>query len=192
MRKLLIAAALVSTAVGTPAFARDGSVYVGVDAGLLKPSPARVRLTRSAGVIENAVRIRHKLGIDADAVAGYDFGMFRLEGELGLKSAKTKDAALSQAAHLAYDTPTSPTFFVADGRSRALSAMLNGLVDFGPNDGANFSVGAGVGVARVRYRAGLLGNSTLKVSGMADSAPRMGVSATPRTSERDESAISKR
>src|SRR4051794_40596041 len=76
MRKLMIAAAVVSTAVGTPAFARDGAPYVGVDVGLLRPSPLKVRLTSSPGTFDNAMRIRHKLGIDADAVFGYDFGMF--------------------------------------------------------------------------------------------------------------------
>src|SRR4029079_4985287 len=95
MRKLMIAAALVSTAVGTPALARDGSAYVGLDVGLLRPSRPKIRLTTCSGTFENAIRVRHKLGIDADAVFGYDFGMFRLEGELGYKDAKTKDATAS-------------------------------------------------------------------------------------------------
>src|SRR5947209_18221139 len=39
MRKLMIAAALVSTAMATPAMARDGAPYVGLDVGVLRPSP---------------------------------------------------------------------------------------------------------------------------------------------------------
>ena len=170
MRKLMIAAAVVSTAVGTPAFARDGAPYVGVDAGLLRPSPLKIRLTTSSGTFENAIRVRHKLGIDADAVFGYDFGMFRLEGEFGYKDAKTKDATLSRAAVNAIDGATFGTSYAADGRTRAISAMLNALVDFGPADAANFSIGAGVGGARVRSRAGLLGNTTLNYSTTNESA----------------------
>src|SRR5215217_4668338 len=44
-------------------------------------------------------------------------------------------------------------FFDADGSSRALSGMINGLVDFGDDDSWNGYLGAGVGIASVKYKA---------------------------------------
>ena len=70
--------------------------------------------------------------------------------------AKLKDATISRAALIAYDRPTlSALAFEPMARSVPSAAMLNALVDFGPHDGVNFSVGAGVGGAQVSYRAGL-------------------------------------
>src|SRR5689334_19095554 len=96
MRKLLFAAA-ATVALATPAVAKDGSPYVGLDAGLLIPqkqdvfgsidftNPAVADLNRT-----DVASLKYKLGYDVDLVGGYDFGMFRLEGELGYKHAKTK------------------------------------------------------------------------------------------------------
>ena len=154
MRKLMVAAALASTAFATPALARDGAPYVGIDAGLLKPSNLKLRLTNSAGSIEDAINVHHKVGIDADAVVGYDFGMFRLEGELGYKYATLNRATISRTALNSYQGNLLGTEFTADGSSRALSGMINALFDFGPSQGVNASLGAGVGGARIRYRAG--------------------------------------
>src|SRR4249919_2099683 len=134
MRKLMIAAAVVSTAVGTPAVAHDGAAYVGLDVGLMSPRSMKIRLTNPAGSFEDAIRLRHQLGIDADALAGYDFGMFRIEGEFGYKQASTKDAELSSAALRQYDNVNTPLSYQADGSTRALSAMLNALIDLGPAD----------------------------------------------------------
>jgi OmpA-OmpF porin, OOP family len=83
MRKLVIAAALVSAAVATPAVARDGAPYVGIDAGVLRPDNLDLRFVNSAVSINNGMILRHKWGYDLDALFGYDFGMFRVEGEFG-------------------------------------------------------------------------------------------------------------
>ena len=92
MRKLMIAAALVSTALATPALARDGSIYVGLDAGLLRPDSLKLDFDNGSTSVRDGLRLRHKWGFDVDGVGGYDFGMFRLEGEIGYKHAKIKDA----------------------------------------------------------------------------------------------------
>ena len=149
MRKLMIATALVSTVLATPALARDGAPYVGIDAGLLRPSPLSLRLTSTAGNVENAIRIRHKLGIDGDAVFGYDFGMFRVEGELAYKYSKLSRATILRAALNEYQGNALDIQFNSFGHSRVLSGMVNALVDFGPQDSVNLSVGAGVGGAGV-------------------------------------------
>ena len=90
--------------------------------------------------------VRHHSGFDVDAIAGYDFGMLRLEGELGYKRASIHevsfDARLSGGG--AFDN------FDASGRSRALSAMINLLLDFGNEDGLSGYAGAGIGIADVK------------------------------------------
>ena len=53
MRKLVIAAALLSTAVATPALARDGAPYLGIDAGLVRPNNLNLRFSNSATSISD-------------------------------------------------------------------------------------------------------------------------------------------
>ncbi len=169
MRKLMIAAALVSTALATPAVARDGSAYVGIDAGVVKPSSLDLRFTNSAVSVDNGERLRHKWGYDVDAVFGYDFGMFRLEGEFGYKHASLKSATVAPAALAAVLIPAAPTTYGSTGRSNVLSGMVNALLDLGPSDGLNGSIGVGIGEARAKYRAGLVPSNSLSFTS-SDSA----------------------
>ena len=85
---------------------------------------------------------KNKLGYDIDARGGYDFGMFRLEGELAYKHAKQKarNFGNSFGGNIG-----------VDGHTSNFSAMLNGLVDFGGNDGINFSLGGGIGWSKTKY-----------------------------------------
>ena len=93
----------------------------------------------------------HDAGYDVDGIVGYDFGSFRLEAEVGYKS-----AAANQVLAAAPGIPQSPSgagvLYVGqtpiNGEFNALSFMLNGLVDFGDDDGIQAFVGGGVGVAR--------------------------------------------
>src|SRR3954471_21255845 len=94
MRKLAIAVALASTAMATPAVARDHSFYAGVEGGVLYVEDMSLDVTDDDGeifdagtVVSNAVSVSHHSGFDIDLVAGYDFGLVRLEGELGYKRA---------------------------------------------------------------------------------------------------------
>ncbi len=85
MRKLAIAVALASTALATPAVARDHSLYVGLEGGVMwmEDTPFNV-----ADALTNPqFTMDHKTGYDVDAIAGYDFGPIRLEAELGYKHA---------------------------------------------------------------------------------------------------------
>ena len=161
MRKLVIGAALLSTAIATPAFARDGSPYVGVDAGIMKPNTFDLRFVNSSTAVSDALRLRHKVGYDIDGVFGYDLGMVRVEGELGYKRARLKDATAEQAALAAVLLPNQPLHYTATGRGTFWSGMINALLDLGPSDGLNGSIGAGVGYVRARYRAGLIPSNTL-------------------------------
>ena len=159
MRRFLLAAA-ATFVVATPAMARDGSGYVGVDAGALFPKNQHVNgtidftdpLVTDFGPRQVAT-VRFKTGYDVDLNAGYDFGLFRLEGELAYKRAKTKNVDVGNNFVDALNGGAGTSFvdgdFDLDGHVSALSGMLNGLVDFG-NNGISGFVGAGIGRARVK------------------------------------------
>src|SRR6185295_2039475 len=91
--------AAATLAIAAPAAARDGSGYVGVDGGVLFPHKQNVDgaidFTSPTGVdfLESRVaRIHWKTGYDVDLNAGYDFGLFRVEGEVAYKRSSFKDA----------------------------------------------------------------------------------------------------
>ncbi len=143
MRKLALAAALATSALATPALARDNSWYVGVDAGVMIVEDQDITFTPgNAGAASNTVSADHHKGYDFDANIGYDFGGFRLEAEAAYKRAKVD---LDKSGF--------------GGASSALSFMLNGLLDFGPDDGLQGFVGGGVGVSRGKLANDLVNDS---------------------------------
>ena len=195
MRKLLFAA-VATIAIATPAAARDGSGYVGLEGGVLLPdsqkgdfnatftqsaqSPAAgttaptgtglvgtlpASLTAPIAPVTFGGRATWKTGFDVDLIGGYDFGMFRLEGELGYKRSSLKHftpegffrTAVENALNPAGTTGT--TFVFPDGTDipfnisnhvSVLSGMVNALLDFGGNEGAGGYIGAGIGRAHVK------------------------------------------
>ena len=184
MRKYLLAAVAL-TAITSPAAARDGSGYFGVEGGIMFPKDndadvnADFTTTQTpatpagpAGPADttfaDALGFDYKRGIDLDVIAGYDFGMFRLEGELAWKRAKVDEFGVDQDFITALNTalnrpsaapdpgaPGQPAlvatdFDLGDERVRVLSGMINGLVDFGDEDGLSFYAGGGIGRARVK------------------------------------------
>ncbi|MDH7975546.1 outer membrane beta-barrel protein, partial [Sphingomonas sp. AR_OL41] len=151
MRKLAVAMALASTALATPALARDNAWYVGAEGGAMIVEDIHFDI----GALKDAGVVDHHYGYDVDGTIGYDFGMFRLEAEVGYKSA-TVDAYRSttttpiKLSSGANNNQGPGTFNYAGGRTTALSFMVNGLVDFGDDNGIQGFVGGGVGVARVK------------------------------------------
>src|ERR1700761_1459455 len=83
MRKLAVAVALASTALATPALARDKAWYVGVEGGAMIVEDIHFDINGAP----DAMKIDHDYGYDVDGQVGYDFGMFRVEAEVGYKSA---------------------------------------------------------------------------------------------------------
>ena len=183
MRNYLLAATAVLAVVSTPAMARDGSVYVGIEGGVLFPKDndadvfADFTTTQTPGApaaavpsdtnFEDMFGVDYKRGIDVDAIIGYDFGMFRLEGEIGYKRAKVDDFEIDNIDIAALNAtlnrpsglgdPGAPGFagLSADdldlnGRIKVWSAMVNGLVDFGNEDGLSFYIGGGAGRAKAK------------------------------------------
>ena len=146
MRKLAIGLALASTALASPALARDGQWYVGVEGGAMLVED----ISSDVGTFNNASEVDHDTGYDFDGIVGYDFGGFRLETEVAYKAASADRLQIgapgipTTAAGTGTFTGTTPI----NGEVNALSFMLNGMVDFGDDDGIQGFVGGGVGVAR--------------------------------------------
>jgi OmpA-OmpF porin, OOP family len=143
MRSYLLAA-VAAAAISTPAVARDHSWYAGIEGGAMKVERLKLDYRDPFVTLSDGVSIKHKTGIDADLIGGYDFGMFRLEAETGYKHASVRSVSLD------------PSYFGvsradAGGHTSALSAMANGLLDFGNDAGLSGYVGGGIGVARVTY-----------------------------------------
>jgi OmpA-OmpF porin, OOP family len=149
MRKLAICLALASTALASPSMARDGQWYVGVDGGAMLVED--LKLDIGAGPV--AATVDTRTGYDFGGVVGYDFGGFRLESEVSYREADLK--GFSSVAPALPVTAPFPIPLVPGGSYKtagdvnALSFMVNGLFDFGDDDGLQGFVGGGVGVARV-------------------------------------------
>ncbi len=156
MRKLAVVLALASTALAAPAFAHDKAWYVGADGGAMIVEDIKYDI----GTTRNANNVDHQYGWDVDGNVGYDFGGFRVEAEVGYRQAGVKGyqstvtTAQFNAAGGLVNSPAG-NYFNAGGKTSALSFMLNGLLDFGEDDGVQGFIGGGVGVARVKANYGL-------------------------------------
>ena len=144
-----------SPAAGTAAPA-PGTGLVGALPAALATPPAP---------IAGRGRVTWKTGYDVDLIGGYDFGMFRLEGELGYKRSSLKhftvegsfQTALENGLNPAGTTGTSFVFpdsndlgFDINNHVSVLSGMINALLDIGSGDGASGYIGAGFGRAHVK------------------------------------------
>jgi outer membrane protein OmpA-like peptidoglycan-associated protein len=104
------------------------------------------------GGVNDAVTLNHEYGFDSALFVGYDLGAFRLEAEVSYKAADLDDfynAVRLPAAGGSHPVGTHE----GGGSTAALSFMLNGLLDFGDDDGISGFVGAGVGLGKVEYNA---------------------------------------
>jgi opacity protein-like surface antigen len=161
MRKYLLAGAAALVIAAPAAATNDNSGYVGIEGGILFPKSQTVQgevVFTGTGQTNfsrtNVGSISYKKGLDLDFVGGYDFGMFRLEGELGYKHAKPKGFGPNNAFVTAINTGAGTSFtttndFGINSSASVYSAMLNGLLDFGGNGSFGGYAGAGVGYANV-------------------------------------------
>lgn len=157
MRKLAVILALATTAMSTPALARDDAWYVGVEGGAMLVED----IDFDIGTTQKAARVDHDAGWDVDATIGYDFGSFRAEAEVGYRQANMNTYSSTLVTPVLRlngqtgGTLAPGTYGYAGGTTSALSFMVNGLLDFGDDDGLQGFVGGGVGVARVKAKYGL-------------------------------------
>lgn len=151
MRKLAVTLALASTALSTPALAKDDAWYVGVEGGAMIVED----IDFDIGATSDAATVDHDYGWDVGGTIGYDFGGFRAEAEVSYRRAgvdgyrSTVTTPAYNAAGAIVSVPAG-TYDYAGGRSSALSFMVNGMLDFGEDDGVQGFIGGGVGVARVK------------------------------------------
>jgi outer membrane protein OmpA-like peptidoglycan-associated protein len=156
MRKLAVTLALATTALSTPALARDDAWYVGVEGGAMLVED----IDWDVGAAIDSTTVDHRAGFDVGGTVGYDLGVVRLEAEVGYRAANV--TGLRSTTTIPYTTAAGGTVFApggtydyAGGRSSALSFMVNALWDFGDDDGVQGFVGPGLGVARVKSRLAL-------------------------------------
>lgn len=159
MRNYLLAA-VAAAAIATPAVAQDAGPYVGIEGGILFPKDTNIDASVTYVdplfpdvVYSDLIEVDYKQGYDIDAIAGYDFGAFRIEAELGYKRAKIDELQLDQDFIDDYEDATgeiiTDTDFDLSGRARVTSIMGNALADFG-SGGIRFYGGAGFGRAKVK------------------------------------------
>src|SRR5688572_17721343 len=151
MRKLAIAVALSSTLLATPAFARDGAWYVGGDFGAMIVEDTEVFFPTGAPVQTGDAQLvlNHEYGYDGALFVGYDLGAFRLEAEVAYKKADLD--SFETGIRLPGEGAAFPARRdFAGGSTSALSFMINGMFDFGDDDGISGFIGAGAGIARVK------------------------------------------
>jgi len=131
--------------MGTPAVARDGQTYVGVEGGYVHPNDIQFDINGSE---TNQTLVNNKDGWEAGFVAGHDFGMFRLEAEAAYKDFDVHTVVSNTTPiPLATAPGGRGTFTSIDGGIDVATFMANALFDIGGNDGIGFSAGGGVGYA---------------------------------------------
>ena len=94
-----------------------------------------------------------KTGFDVDAIVGYGFGLFRIEGELGYKRSRLRKVTASDL--LLGDINTAPISGVSSAglapgkHTSVLSGMGNALLNYHLTPGLRIYGGGGAGRARV-------------------------------------------
>src|SRR5918993_4089316 len=132
MRKFLLAA-VAAAAIASPAAARDGSGYVGVDLGAMLAEDTKLDFDNGVTQINNAVSPDYNTGFDIGLVGGYDFGLLFAGADLSFKHAGGNEIVLGDLGGLACPQPNN-CIIDADGDGSVLSAMANLILDFGDND----------------------------------------------------------
>ncbi|MDC0886971.1 outer membrane beta-barrel protein [Altererythrobacter sp.] len=151
MRKLVIGMAMASTALASPAQARDDAWYVEVDGGVMIVEDIDLNVNGNT----DSLTVATTEGYDFGGIVGYDFGPVRIEAEASYREADVENVNVGVAGFPAGAAGRlAPSgAFPASGSVSSLSFMVNGLADFGPDDGVQGFVGGGVGVARTDINA---------------------------------------
>lgn len=148
MRSLSAISACALALIAVPAAARDGAWYVGGDFGAMIVEDTEMDYVIPGA--DNAVTLNHDYGFDGGLFVGYDLGAFRLEGEVAYKKAEV-DEFENTIAIPSSSGPHPVGQREAFGSQSALSFMINGMLDFGDDDGLSGFVGGGAGIARVNF-----------------------------------------
>src|SRR6478609_7905188 len=157
MMRLLILASVATAAItiATPAAAKNGAWYLGGDIGALFPNENHYDTIATLGTsvvdIDHALDVKYKTGFDIDLNGGYDFGLFKLEGEVGWKKANNDRLQftpefLTAVSNITHRIQVTDDFDLG-GDADILSARLNGLldVDFDSTETFGGYIGGGIG-----------------------------------------------
>ncbi len=147
---------MASTALASPALARDGQWYVEVGGGPMIVEDLKFDINSGADTASADL----DTGYDFGGLVGYDFGAFRLEAEASYRAADITNLVVGTTgvASAPNGIPAASGRYDANGDANVLSFMLNGLADFGDDDGIQGFVGGGVGVARTDVNATITSN----------------------------------
>ncbi|WP_093298191.1 OmpA family protein [Sphingomonas sp. NFR04] len=162
MRKLAVTLALATTALSTPAFARDDAWYVGVEGGAMLVEDIHF----DVGASQDAVtQNNNHAGWDVGGTIGYDFGPFRAEAEVSYRRVSGDSIRTAVGVPIVTGAGTAATFPAGSyentgSKTSALSFMVNGLLDFGDDNGLQGFVGGGAGVSRVKNNLFVSGNAS--------------------------------
>ena len=181
MNRLLSAAAAL-LAIATATSAQAGSPYVGIETGLTvgrsndvdevadfatsqDPASPAGPAGPADQEFDDVFIVPYKNGYDVAVLGGYDFGMFRLELELGQRAVGLRDLRPDETADSLLETvnnelnrpsappdPGAPGFpalvasdFGLSGKMRVRSAMIDGLFDLPVTKRATLYAGGGYG-----------------------------------------------
>jgi OmpA-OmpF porin, OOP family len=158
--KLQAIASICACLMFTPvANAGDTQIYIGVDGGLSKFGDAVFDI----GALTSAQNLTFSEGMDFGAVAGVDFGYFRIEGEYARRNSRPSglDSATTTAASFGGPFVGKPAgHYAIDGRDSISSIMLNGIVDIPLFENVEGFVGGGIGLANsIEIRESLQGST---------------------------------
>ncbi len=96
MRKLAVTLALATTALSTPALARDDAWYVGVEGGAMLVED----IDWDIGSAIDSVTVDHRAGYDVGGTVGYDFGVVPPRGRSRLSRRQRDGPSLDHHASL--------------------------------------------------------------------------------------------
>ncbi|MFM7348374.1 MAG: OmpA family protein [Erythrobacter sp.] len=152
----ILLAGAAAIAVATPAAARDGRAYIGIDGGVVLQDQVILEAQPYRGSL-NEARANTGTGWEGDVVVGYDFGRFRLEAEGAYKN-QNYDTLYFNGPNTVGAIPG--VRYQPDSKQKTYSAMVNALIDIGKDDGLQAYFGGGAGVARVDMNLRVPGGGT--------------------------------
>src|SRR5206468_8211450 len=148
-----------AAAVAAPAIAGAPGPYVGIEGGVTFPHSTDLNIILnnttanpvSTATYNNGYNIDLKTGYDVDAIAGYKFGLVRLELEGGYKHATVKSLNVSTPLLTDVGTASGATAtaanFGASSHVGIKTLMANALLDSDFGGGLGGYIGAGGGRA---------------------------------------------
>ncbi len=149
-----------SMVIASPALAREGQAYVGINAGVSLEDQVDIDAANT-NPQQNAAFADTEIGLDADIVVGYDFGPIRLEAEGGYKRAGYEGLTVLIPAIVPGSPVPAGTVVQNEEDLSILSGMVNALVDLGRDDGPQVFAGGGFGIVNIDLPVEVAGVGTV-------------------------------